>query len=97
MQPDIMFTAGVLPKRINSARDCEFTSSLNERTFRLLIAPDPYVAWGDSVRRAVYSTVCCIRLWRNKHRNLRMVKRRGAPRKSYVSSVPLIYRRSTII
>jgi len=27
MQPDIMFTSGVVPKRIHSARDCECFSS----------------------------------------------------------------------
>lgn len=27
MKPDMVFTSGILPKRINSARDCEFNSA----------------------------------------------------------------------
>lgn len=32
MQPDMMFTSGILPKRINSARDCELVFALVSAT-----------------------------------------------------------------
>ena len=70
LQPPMMFTAGVAPKRIHSRRDCEFPLVPSVDDGRR-----PHTAWHYSVQRAVHPFVGCAGLWRHQHRNLLVDKR----------------------